>query len=218
VNGAGPGRAGEIEVADPSIANDLRRGLRRSSKAGFPRRLPRIIAAIEPVTVATSIDAPRERVFDVLVDLANRPSFTDHFVAELRLERHTSAGVGAAARFRVEPPGGRIWIETVIEEAERPHRILERGRGGRIDRIPVFTAWEILGGPGTTSEARVAFWTEPSHSLDRLRELLGARRWYRRQWSRALRRLKELVESGRAVEPVRIGGEDRIPTLPARVR
>ena len=33
-----------------------------------------------PISVKTPIDAPRERVYEFLCDLANRPSFTDHFV------------------------------------------------------------------------------------------------------------------------------------------
>jgi hypothetical protein len=167
-----------------------------------------------PVSVRTSIDSPRERAFEFIAELANRPAFTDHFIEEYHLERVPSSGVGAAARFRIEPPATRFWMETVIEELDPPHRIYERGRGGRIDRIPVFTVWELLAGAGSTTEVSLTFWTEPSHPLDRLRERLGARRWYRRQWSRALRRLKDTLEAGRPIEPVAIAGEDRVPTLP----
>ena len=73
-----------------------------------------------PVSTSITVDAPRERVFGFLLDLANRPAFTDHFMSELRLERVDSSGVGAAARFRVHPPAARMWMETVIEGAERP--------------------------------------------------------------------------------------------------
>ena len=38
-------------------------------------------------------------------------------------------------------------METVIVEAARPHRILERGKGGRLDRIPIITGWELVDGP-----------------------------------------------------------------------
>ncbi|HYU61929.1 MAG TPA: SRPBCC family protein [Solirubrobacterales bacterium] len=167
-----------------------------------------------PISASIVVDQPRERVFDFLCDLANRESFSDHFISELRLERLPSSGVGAAARFRTEPPFTTLWMETIIEEAERPHRIYERGRGGRIDRIPVFTVWELVGEPGGATELRLTFWTEPSHPVDRARELFGATRWYRRQWRRALRRLKGLLESGASVEPVRVAGEDRIPAAP----
>jgi uncharacterized protein YndB with AHSA1/START domain len=173
--------------------------------------------AMHPVTARTSIDAPRERVFEFLSELANRPAFTDHFISEYRLQRIPSSGVGAAARFRVDRPGP-VWMEMVIAELDPPHRILEHGRGGRGDRIPMFTAWELVEGPGTTTEASVTFWTEPSHPVDRIRESFGTHRRYRRQWSRALRRLKEALETGRPIEPIAIAGEDRIPTLPSTVR
>jgi uncharacterized protein YndB with AHSA1/START domain len=164
-----------------------------------------------PVSASVAIELPRERVFEFLSDLANRAAFTDHFIEDLRLQRISSSGVGATARFRVEPPGARLWMETVIEELDPPHRIFERGRGGRLDRIPVFTVWELLSGPGARSEVRLSFWTEPSHPLDRLRERLGAERWYRRGWSRALERLKDVLESGRPVDRVGVAGEDQIP-------
>jgi carbon monoxide dehydrogenase subunit G len=171
-----------------------------------------------PVSVSASIDVPRERVFSFLSDLADRPGFTDHFIDGYHLERIPSSGVGAAARFRVGPATARIWMETVIEELEPPYLINERGRGGRLDRIPVFTGWALLAGAGSTTELTLTFWTEPSHPLDRLRERLGARRWYRRNWSRSLRRLKQRLETGESIEPARVAGEDRVPTLPGEVR
>jgi uncharacterized protein YndB with AHSA1/START domain len=168
---------------------------------------------MHPVSASASIDAPRERVFEFLSDLANRPAFTDHFMREFRLERLASSGVGAAARFEVKPPPGTsMWMETVIEGIEPPYRIYERGHGGRLDRIPARTAWELTEGPGETTEVTLTHWTEPSHAVDRMREKLGAARWWRRRWSRALRRLKETLESDRPVERVNIGGVDRVPT------
>jgi uncharacterized protein YndB with AHSA1/START domain len=171
-----------------------------------------------PVTVSITIDAPRERVFELIGDLAKRPSFTDHFIEQFRLERIPSTGVGAAARFRTGPPGRRLWIETVIEELEPPHRILEGGHGGRWDRIPVGTGWELVAGPGSTTEASLTFWTEPSHPIDRLKEHPGSRGWYRRRWSRALRRMRDLLESDIPVEPLAVAGEDAMPALPPAVR
>jgi uncharacterized protein YndB with AHSA1/START domain len=164
-----------------------------------------------PISAETTIDAPRERVWEIVFDLARRPSFCDHFQREFRLERLESRGVGAAARFRVDAPRFALWMETVIEEADPPHRLFERGRGGRLDRIPIFTVWELAGGAGRTTEAKVTFWTEPSHPLDRMRERLGARRWSRRQWAHALRRLRELAESGAAIEPIEVAGADPLP-------
>jgi Polyketide cyclase / dehydrase and lipid transport len=163
-----------------------------------------------PISVKQMIDVPRERAFDFIADLANRPAFTDHFIREFRLERLQSSGVGAAARMRVPKP--EIWMETVIEELSRPYRIREGGRGGRLDRIPVATVWELVEGPvATTSEVTLSFWTEPQHPLDRVRERLGAERRYRRNWSLALGRLKEVLESGEPIERVVVAGGARLP-------
>jgi len=162
-----------------------------------------------PISVTKPIDAPRERVYEFLCDLANRPAFTDHFVSEFRLERLESSGVGAAARFRISQPG--FWMETVIEEASPPHRILERGRGGRLDRIPILTGWELIEAGSRGCEVTVSFRTEPTHPLDRLRERFGAELFYRRQWSIALSRLKELVESGLPPHRVGVAGGARLP-------
>jgi|SRR6476620_6969685 len=163
-----------------------------------------------PISITRSIDVPREHVFDFICDLANRPAFTDHFIGQFRLERLESKGVGASARMRV--PRRHLWMETVIVEAATPHRILEQGRGGRLDRIPVTTGWELVDLPGGRGcEVRLSFWTQPSTHVDRLREGLRAESFYRRQWSTALSRLKELIESGRAPERVIVAGGDRRP-------
>ena len=163
-----------------------------------------------PISANAAIDAPRERVFDFLCDLANRPAICDHFVCEFRLERLESAGVGAAARFRLRRP--KLWMETVIEEVIPPHRISERGRAGRLARIPVFTVWEMVEGasPGSC-EVTVSFWTEPSHAIDRVRELFGAGRRHRRHWSRALAHLKDAMENEHPVGRVAVAGADRLP-------
>jgi hypothetical protein len=163
-----------------------------------------------PISATEAIDSPREQVFDFVCDLANRPAFTDHFLRDLRLERFESAGVGAAARMRIRKPG--LWMETVIAEASRPYRIMERGKGGRLDRIAILTAWEIVEGPGSsTSKITVRFGTQPTHPVDRMRELRWGERFYRRQWSIALSRLKELIESGRPGGRVVIAGGARLP-------
>jgi hypothetical protein len=163
-------------------------------------------ARMDPVRATITIDSPREPVFELIADLANRPAFCDHFQFDYRLERLASSGVGAAARFRVEAPRAAVWIESVIEGVDPPYRLYEAGHGGRWDRIPVFTVWELVEGPGERSEASVTFWTQPSHPLDVVREHLGAARWYRRQWERALRRLRELAEAGERPRPLAIAG------------
>jgi uncharacterized protein YndB with AHSA1/START domain len=164
---------------------------------------------VGPITLTIPVDSPRERVFDFISDLAIRPSWTDHFAGGYRLERISATGVGAGARFRVDAPAGVRYMETVIAEAERPYRIVEHARGGRLDRIPMRIVWELQEGPTTT--LTLTFWTAPTTHFDRIREV-GRARWWRRRWGRALRRLRELVESGAEVPRVEVAGADRLPT------
>ena len=163
---------------------------------------------MRPVSAHTTIDAPREVVFERLLDLSLRPSFTDHFLDELRLQRIEPYGVGASARFRIGDSGP--WLDTSIAEIEPPYRIRELGHGGRENRIPTFTVWELVAAGGSGCEVTVTFWTEPSYFVDRIREPWPVRS-LRRSWKRALRRLAETVETGQAPVPVEVGGGPRIP-------
>jgi uncharacterized protein YndB with AHSA1/START domain len=153
-----------------------------------------------PVSAEIEIDVSRERAFEAIADLSLRPAFTDHFLADFRLTRIESSGVGAGARFQFAVRPRRVWMDTTIVEADAPHRLLERGRGGRGNRIPSTTLWELTEGPGALTTVRVSFWTEPK-PLDRGLELLSAASGpYERRWREALRRLRELLESGRLEE------------------
>ena len=163
-----------------------------------------------PISLSIPVDASRERVFDFLVDLAARPGWIDHFAGDYRLERIPAAGAGAAARFRVDAPGGIRYMETVIAEAERPYRVVEHGRGGHLDRVPLGAVWELTEGSGVTTVS-LTFWTRPEAHFDRLREW-GRSRWWRRRWAKALRRMRELVEGGAEDAPrAGVAGADRLP-------
>ncbi|MDP9189360.1 MAG: SRPBCC family protein [Actinomycetota bacterium] len=167
---------------------------------------------MQPLSLKTSIDVSRERVFDEINDLSRRSAWTDHFISDLRLERIDASGRGAAARFRVDAPGGNDFMETVIDEAEPPHTLSERGRGGRWDRVPIRTSWELSGGQGSPTELTLTFSTEPAHPLDRMRGL-RAGGWWKRRWRKALQRLRDQLESSAPPpEPVGVGGGDRRPT------
>lgn len=148
-----------------------------------------------PVSAEVEIDVPRQRVFAAIADLGLRPAFTDHFLADFHLTRIESSGVGAGARFRFAVRPRQVWMDTAIVEVDEPHRIVERGRGGRVNRIPSTTLWELTEGPGSLTKVRVSYWTEPG-PVDRGLELLsGASIPYERRWREALRRLREQLES-----------------------
>jgi hypothetical protein len=167
-----------------------------------------------PVNAEVEIDAPRARAFDFVRDLANRPAFTDHFLGDFHLLRSESAGVGAGTRFRIERAPPLRWMETNVVEEDGPHKLLENGSGGRSNRIPVATAWELTPGPGPLITVRVTFWTEPRHPVDRLRERVGgAAIRSERNWAKALRRLRDLLESETPVlERLGVAGGPRYPT------
>jgi uncharacterized protein YndB with AHSA1/START domain len=150
-----------------------------------------------PVSAEIEIDVPRPRAFAALADLALRPSFMDHFASGFHLTKLESAGVGAGARFRFTCGLRGVWTDTAVAEAEEPHRIVERGRCGRLNRIPSTTLWELKEGPGSLTTVRVSYWTEPGNPVDRALELLSASSIsYERGWRRALHRLRDQLEAG----------------------
>jgi uncharacterized protein YndB with AHSA1/START domain len=168
---------------------------------------------MRPVSASTTIDAPRERVFDLLCDLGCRPAFTDHFFTDLRLGRVDPVGVGASARFRIRD--SNVWLDTVIEQVEQPHLVRESGHGGRLNRVPVFTVWELAEGPASGgSEVTVTFWAEPAKLIDRMHTFRSTR-VYRRGFKRALERLRELAEAEAPVPRVTVAGRDRLPAFNA---
>ncbi len=170
-----------------------------------------------PVSAEIEIDAPRERVFAAIADLARRPSFTDGFQHGFRLTRIASSGVGAGARFRTGTRRRSVWMDTAIAELDPPYKLVERGRGGRANRIPATTVWELTGGGGSLTAVRVSHWTEPSSPLDRALEALsGSDGAARRGWGEALRRLREELEGERPAPPplAVAGGNPHLTGIP----
>lgn len=161
-----------------------------------------------PVSAEIEIDAPRERVFATIADLARRPSFTDHFLSEFHLTRLESRGIGAGARFRVTLPLRSVWMDTTIAELEEPHKIVERGKGGRVNRIPTTLVWELTENAGALTSVRVSHWTEPPNPVDRAMEVLAANSIFaERGWREALRRLREQLEGEKAAAtPLAVAG------------
>ncbi|MGH2853436.1 MAG: SRPBCC family protein [Solirubrobacteraceae bacterium] len=150
-----------------------------------------------PVTVSILIDAPRERVFEYLQDIANHPEFTDHYLRDWHLTRVDSVGRGAGARFRVAVPGNRFsWGDVTFAEVLPPHRIVEVGRGGKGNRVRTLGVYELAPGAGGTTRVEFTVETQPVTLSDRLLESFGARGWLRRKNMKAMRRLRSIIESG----------------------
>jgi uncharacterized protein YndB with AHSA1/START domain len=151
---------------------------------------------MEPTNVSVVIDAPREQVFDYLLDLSKRPDFMDHFLVDWRLTREDPVGEGAGARFRMKIPASRFsWAELTLAELDRPHRIVETGRTGKGNRIRTLGVWELSPGAAGTTRVSFTYETVPALLSDRIHEALGMRWWIRRRYARGLRRLRSILES-----------------------
>ena len=149
-----------------------------------------------PVALDTHIAAPREDVFDLVADIAARPSWNDHFQGEFHLTRSTRTSErGSAARYRTDPPfQHQLYSDLAIVELDRPRRIFEEGVQGRLNRGRVQIVWDFSQeGPGLT-EVSFEMRTEPGGKLQSIAESLGAHGYYKRQYATALERLRLIFE------------------------
>jgi uncharacterized protein YndB with AHSA1/START domain len=153
---------------------------------------------VDPFTVSTTISRPREEVFAYLADIANHAEFTDHYLTDWHLTRVDPCGQGAGARFRVKAPLNRFsWADVTFSDVEPPYRIVERGRGGKYNRIRMLGVYTLSPGSGGTTRVEYTLETVPALLSDRLMEVLGGRSWNRRQAAKAMRRLQTILEEGR---------------------
>jgi Polyketide cyclase / dehydrase and lipid transport len=151
---------------------------------------------VDPINASVTIDRPRDEVFEYLVDIANHPEFSDHYLKDWRLTRIDSVGRGAGARFRTDAPFNRFgWGDITFVEVERPHRIVALGRGGKYNRIKTTSIWTLDVAPGGGTDIELMVESEPALPTDRLVEALSGRRaWFRRKTRKALRRLQSILE------------------------
>jgi uncharacterized protein YndB with AHSA1/START domain len=136
-------------------------------------------------------------VFDYLQDIANHSEFTDHYLVDWHLTRIDSVGRGAGARFRIKAPGNRFsWGDVTFAEVERPHRIVEVGRGGKNNRVRTLGVYDLSAAPAGATRVQFTVQTTPATLTDRLLEGLGARGWIKRKNGKAMRRLRAILEQG----------------------
>ena len=164
---------------------------------------------MDPITLSVTIARPREEVFEYLADIANHAEFNDHFLVDWRLTREDTYGYGAGARYRVDAPLNRFsWADSTIIELERPRKIVEAGRMGKYNRIRQLGVYELEPGAGGTTKVTFTLIVEPKTFSDRLMESFGARGWTKRKLSKAMRRLRDILEEDRArgLRPTVAGG------------
>lgn len=152
---------------------------------------------MDPITVSETISLPREQVFEYLADIGNHAEFTDHYLVDWHLTREDTYGLGAGARFRVKAPLNRFsWADVSLVDVEPPERIVERGRGGKFNRIKMVGIYELSEVKGGT-RVQYTFETEVNLPSDRLPEILGGRIWTKLKARKALRRLRSILEEDR---------------------
>jgi uncharacterized protein YndB with AHSA1/START domain len=153
---------------------------------------------VEPFTVETTISRPREEVFEYLADIANHAEFTDHYLTDWHLTREDSYGTGAGARFRINAPRARFnWADMSFVELQPPFRIVERGRGGKYNRIKMLGTYTLSPGPGGSTRVEYTLETVPVFPSDHLMEALGGNAWLKRKTRKAMGRLRTILEEDR---------------------
>ena len=156
---------------------------------------------MEPFTITTTIDRPREQVYEYLADIANHAEFSDHYLVDWHLTRMDSYGTGAGASFRSKMPRNRFaWGDMVIADMQPPFRILERGRGGKYNRVRMLSTYTLQPSSGGT-RVQYTYETQPDQLSDKLIEIMGGRSWQKRKAARAMRRLRSILEDDRGRGP-----------------
>lgn len=155
------------------------------------------------VTVDTVISASREEIYDFVVDLSRRPAYSDHYLKDYRLSRANPVGKGASARFLLDAPIFSERAELSIVEADRPRRIVEEGRVGRLGRSRVVAVYDFIAQAGGTTRVELTTYGEPKTAVDRFKQR-GVHRWMRRQSKKALERLRRIFEEPQEGELARV--------------
>lgn len=141
---------------------------------------------MKPITVTTTVERPREELFDLLADLRNHEPFTDHMLVDW-------SGTAERVRVRSAVPGPADWLDIQTLELERPSRTVERTTGAKGKRVSYGTYTLEEAGPSST---RVTFELRIESMPGRERLLAPVLRpWLTRVNEKAMRRLKEHVEA-----------------------
>jgi hypothetical protein len=88
------------------------------------------------------------------------------------------------------------WADMTFAEMQPPFRIVERGRGGKYNRIRMLGTYTLSPGPSGTTKVQYTLETVPAQLSDKLLDTLGGRSWSRRQAAKAMRRLRSILEDG----------------------
>ena len=136
------------------------------------------------------IQRPLAAVHALLVDLARRPQFLDHFLEDWTPTSAVTRGEAASARLRAKGGGSGDQLELVIVEVA-PQRIAEDARSGRRRWHLTYELDEIS---GTATQVCVTVELVACSLADRAAWPL-MRTHLERQYGQAMLRLKGVLES-----------------------
>lgn len=143
---------------------------------------------MKPIKVSTTVDRPREEVYEYLDVLANHEAFCDHFLTDWSVSGPAS-GVGAKVRVKAKAPGPETWIDIEVIEAHKPERTVENATsaGGKRRTCGTYTLTE-LPGDRTLVEFEFAYEAAPAYERAALPLM---RSWLRKANEKAMERLAE---------------------------
>jgi hypothetical protein len=146
---------------------------------------------MQPVTVSTTIDLPRERVFEYIDVLANHETYMSHMFVDWSFSG-PRRGKGAKGRARVHAPGSREFAEFEVIESEAPKRTVEEAvsSNGKRRTHGTYTLSELPGG-GTEVSFEFA-WIDTPRSERIIPPL--SRAFLRRSLGKGMKRLKRELE------------------------
>jgi uncharacterized protein YndB with AHSA1/START domain len=148
-----------------------------------------------PVFAEVDIDAPREEIFEYLMDFDSRPYLYGDSVRNFRLLRLDSKGIGAGARWQFKKK--KKWADSSITAAERPRRVSERGVTGNYNKTSTGTEWEFEETSTGVTRVRISYWTTPTGMAKTFDRMTGHAGWHRRRLEKAGQRLRDAVETAR---------------------
>ncbi|MEV0285364.1 MULTISPECIES: SRPBCC family protein [unclassified Kribbella] len=138
-----------------------------------------------------TIDAPAEKVFDLVADERNEPRYNPRII---RAEKVSAGPVGQGARFVAEPKGmgarGKMVLEVL--EYDRPRRLHNRVRSSYLQVDGTLTFAEVEGGTRLRWDWDMRL-VGPMRVMTPVLALVGPA-WERRNWVG----LKRYLEAGAA--------------------
>ncbi len=173
---------------------------------------------MQPCTISRKIDRPIGSVFEYLSDVANYSEFTEHFLADWRMTREETFGLGAGGRFREDLPFARFgWGDMAIVEYDAPALIVLAGRSGKYNRNRTLTVFQLSEDANGGTDLDLTIETNPVLPSDKFLEALAQNRARKRGWKKSLKRLAAILEHDRKRGPrATIAGGARKPATGLR--